>query len=69
MSSKIKKTGRAPIGFWVAGALLLAALWGVRKYVIYRPQVLSSSPLKRIPGFNTDPDFGANIAQCVHWSL
>jgi len=51
MVLKIEKAGKTPIRFYIAGAILVAVLWGVWNFAIYRPQptVLSSSPLGAPP--------------------
>ncbi len=51
MWSTIKKFGLTRFAFYVVGGLLVVALWGVWKYVIYSPSpaVLSSSPLPSPP--------------------
>ena len=51
MLSRIERAWKAPVKFYVAGALLVAVLWGVWKFAIYGTQatVLSSSPLGAPP--------------------
>jgi hypothetical protein len=61
MLPKDKRIGLSRIEFYVVVALLVPALWGIWKYGIYKPRVLSQTPLTTPP-----PDAEQNQSPETH---